>query len=156
MVEQVFLPVGEVWFMHNVNTQFTMWRGRGQRAEVFLKFIFIFGCSGSLWLNMGYSLLAVSRIYSSLCCSGFLLWWLRLLQSWGCRHLGLDTPGLVESSWTRDWTCVSCIGRWILIHCTTRKVQEKNFSCLAINVNFISQKQSSKFDTLYDSFCMKL
>ena len=27
----------------------------------------------------------------------------------------------VESSWTRDWTHVPCIGMWILIHCTTRE-----------------------------------
>ena len=35
-------------------------------------------------------------------------------------------PGLfavlhVGSSWTRDRTCVPCIGRWILIHCTIRE-----------------------------------
>ena len=28
----------------------------------------------------------------------------------------------VESSWTRDRTCVPCKGRWILIHCTTREI----------------------------------
>ena len=28
----------------------------------------------------------------------------------------------VESSWTRDQTHVPCIGRRILIHCTTREV----------------------------------
>ena len=28
----------------------------------------------------------------------------------------------VGSSRTRDWTCVPCIGRWILNHCTTREV----------------------------------
>ena len=27
------------------------------------------------------------------------------------------------SSWPRDWTCVSCIGRWILHHCTTWEAQ---------------------------------
>ena len=39
------------------------------------------------------------------------LWCMVLVASW---H--------VESSWTRDRTCVPCIGRWILIHCTTREV----------------------------------
>ena len=29
--------------------------------------------------------------------------------------------GMWESSWTRDWTCDPCIGRWILIYWTTRK-----------------------------------
>ena len=27
-----------------------------------------------------------------------------------------------ESSWTRDRTHVPCIGRWVLIHCTTREI----------------------------------
>ena len=34
----------------------------------------------------------------------------------------LVAPQHVESSWTRDRTCVPCIGRQILIHCTTREV----------------------------------
>ena len=37
---------------------------------------------------------------------------------------GLVAPLQVESFWTRDQTQVPCIGRWILIHCTTRKVQK--------------------------------
>ena len=28
----------------------------------------------------------------------------------------------MESSWTRNWPCVPCNGRWIFIHCTTREV----------------------------------
>ena len=31
-------------------------------------------------------------------------------------------PWYVGCSWTRDRTCVPCIGRQILIHCTTREV----------------------------------
>ena len=34
---------------------------------------------------------------------------------------GLVAPQHVGSSWTRDWTHVSCIGRWILYHWTTRE-----------------------------------
>ena len=34
---------------------------------------------------------------------------------------GLVAPWQVESSRTRDWTCVPCIGRQILIHCTARE-----------------------------------
>ena len=30
-------------------------------------------------------------------------------------------PSSGESSWLRDWTCFSCIGRWILYHWTTRE-----------------------------------
>ena len=37
-----------------------------------------------------------------------------------CR--GIDDPRHVESPWTRDRIYVPCIGRWILIHCTTREV----------------------------------
>ena len=35
---------------------------------------------------------------------------------------GLVFPWHVSSSWTRDRTCVPCIGRQVLIHCTTREV----------------------------------
>ena len=35
---------------------------------------------------------------------------------------GLSCSEPVRSSWTRDQTHVSCIGRQILIHCTTREV----------------------------------
>ena len=27
----------------------------------------------------------------------------------------------MESSWTRNWTRVPCVGRWIFIHCTTKE-----------------------------------
>ena len=55
------------------------------------------------------------------------------------------TPGLscsVASSWTRDWIYVSCIGRWILIHWTTREVP-------ALSVfNMIAKKFKITFGTL--------
>ena len=47
------------------------------------------------------------------------------LATWfnNCMWLaGLVAPWHVESSGTRDWTCVPCIGRWIPIHCTTKEV----------------------------------
>ena len=37
-------------------------------------------------------------------------------------HMGLVVPQHVRSSWTRDRTCVPCIGRRILNHCATREV----------------------------------
>ena len=37
-------------------------------------------------------------------------------------HTGLVVPQHVESSQTRDQTCVPCIGRQILILCTTREI----------------------------------
>lgn len=36
--------------------------------------------------------------------------------------MGVVAPRHVEPSWTRDCICVSCIGRWSLICCTTRDV----------------------------------
>ena len=70
-------------------------------------------------------------------CRGFLLWWLLLVWSIGCRctgssscsvwaqelwHMGLVAPWSVESSWTKNQTPVSCTGRQIVIHCTQREV----------------------------------
>ena len=39
------------------------------------------------------SLVATSGGYSSLQCSGFLLWWLLLLQSMGSRYMGFSSCG---------------------------------------------------------------
>ena len=64
-------------------------------------------------------------------CSGFLLLWLRSLQSSGSRVYRLQQMRHAGSvvvphrhvgySWTRDWTRVSCIDRWILNHWATRE-----------------------------------
>ena len=110
---------------------------------LFLKFIYFI----YFWLRWvfigarGLSLVAASRGYSLLWCAGFSLRWLLLLQSMGSRLSGLHqlwctdlvAPRHVGSSWTRARTCVPCIGRRILNHCTTREVlitffNEKNFS----------------------------
>ena len=92
-----------------------------------------------LWVFVaarGLSLVVVSGGYSLLQCVGFSLWWhfswstgsvcagfsscsMKAQQLW---HMGLGALYHVESSWTRDWTRVSCIGRQILIHCSTRGV----------------------------------
>ena len=37
------------------------------------------------------------------------------------RCMGLVVPWHVGSSQTRDWTCVPCVGRQILNHCTIRE-----------------------------------
>ena len=114
----------------------------------FILFIYFWLC----WVFVavhGLSLVAVSGGYSLLRCVGFSLQWLLLLQSMGSRHtgfsscgtraqqlwlagsraqaqqlwhIGLVAPWHVGSSWTRDRTCVSCIGRRILNHCTTMEV----------------------------------
>ena len=36
--------------------------------------------------------------------------------------MALAVPRHVESSWTRDQTCVPCVGRQILIHSATKEV----------------------------------
>ena len=83
---------------------------------------------------MGYSLVAVSRGYSSLQCTGFSLQWLLLLRSTGSRaqaqefwRTGLVAPRHVRSSQTRARTRVPCIGRRILNHCATREALEGRF-----------------------------
>ena len=45
---------------------------------------------------------------------------MQVQQLW---HLGSVALSYKESSWTRDWIHVPCIGRWILIPCTTKEVQ---------------------------------
>ena len=92
----------------------------------------------------GLSLVAASGVYSSLWCAGFSLRWLLLLRSMGSRRAGFSSCGMwaqylwctglvtprhvgssgTRRSWTRDQTRVSCIGRQILHHCTTREVLE--------------------------------
>ena len=86
----------------------------------------------------GLSLVAASGGYSS--CMGFSLQWLILWildsRAFGLQQLwcmGLVTSQHVESSWTRDQTCVPCIGRWILNHLTTRKVLFYNFSMVELH-----------------------
>ena len=66
-----------------------------------------------------FSLVTVSRGYSLLWCASFPLGVVSLLSEW-C----MDLVALwhMESSQTRDRTHVPCIGRQILIHCTTREV----------------------------------
>ena len=62
------------------------------------------------WLDCVFATFSSCSAKSSHCC-GF---------SW-CGH-GLVALRLVESYQIRDWNCVPCIGRGILIHCTTREV----------------------------------
>ena len=78
------------------------------------------------WLHLiffaavcGLSLVVVSWEYSLVVVSG--------IQSAGtvAWRTGLGSPQHVESSWTRDQTCVSVIGRQTLAHWTTREVPPK-------------------------------
>ena len=95
--------------------------------SVWLLWVFVAAC--------GLSLVVVSRGYSSLWSQAFSVWWLLLLQSTRSRRAGFsscDALALactsfvsqkhVGSSWTRDRTWVTCIGRWTLHHWATREV----------------------------------
>ena len=57
------------------------------------------------------------------CSVGFPLRW--LLSSWRPGSVALRH---VESSWTRDWTCAPCIGRWVLYHWTTSRVLQYSYN----------------------------
>ena len=95
----------------------------------FLKISFIyllfFGYAGSSLLCVGYSLAMMHRLIAV--ASRRRAWVLGMqapivvahgLQSLGSAvwHKGLVALHHVEIFWTRDWTCVLCIGSWILNH----------------------------------------
>ena len=112
------------------------------KLSVFKVFIYFWRC----WVIIaarGLSLVVVSRRYCSLLlCSGSSLQWLLLWSTnssargfsscsawaprWRC--LCLVALWLVESSWTKDWNRVLCIGRLILNPWTTREVLFKVMS----------------------------
>ena len=95
----------------------------------------MFGCAGSSLLHRS-SLVVVSKGYSLVIVCRFLV---AAEASLGAGHrpsvqglqylwfMGLVAAWLVESSPARVQTCVPCIGRWILIHCTTREAPPPNF-----------------------------
>ena len=106
-----------------------MWTTGGDvREDIFLNYLFIFGCSGSLSLRpvsscgehrLLFVLLRELLIAGASRCraqapgqAGFS----------SCRAPGLTAPLPVETSQTRDRTRVLCLGRQILIHWTTREV----------------------------------
>ena len=77
----------------------------------------------------GLSLVVASRGCSLLWCVGFSVQWPLVvelgLEAHGLRqlrHRGSVFPWHVESSQTRDRTCFPCIGRQILIHCTSGEI----------------------------------
>ena len=63
--------------------------------------------------------------------------------------LGKNTGvGCQQIFWTKDWTCVcyiSCIGRWILYHCTTEMGIPDHLTCLLRNLH-AGKKQQLKWD----------
>ena len=70
-------------------------------------------------------------------CHGFSCCRVRALgtQAQWLHCTGLVARRHVQSSWTRNRTCIPCIGRWILIHWTTRGVPSHALpSKLALNL----------------------
>ena len=82
-----------------------------------------------------FSLVKKNKGYSLLQCPGFSLW-----QNTDSRHLGFSSRNTwahqlrhtgfsclrhMESSQTKDQTRVPCTGSRILIHCTTKEIQEE-------------------------------
>ena len=97
-------------------------------------FKFLFGCTGSLLLHRLFSSCSEQGLVSS-CgvqdshCRGFSCREQAVdmqasevavprLELW---HMGLVALQHVGSSQTRDWTCVSCAGRWIPYYWATRE-----------------------------------
>ena len=79
--------------------------------NLFIIYLFIFGCVGSSLLRTGFLLVAASRGYSSLWCTGFSLQWLLLLQSTGSRRAGFSSCG----SWALELRLSSFGARaWLL------------------------------------------
>ena len=88
------------------------------------------------WLSLacpcctGFSLVAASGGYSPVAVSGLLVAGTSLVPEYKLQsvpaqwlwHTGLVALRCVGSSRIRDWTHVSCIGRWTLNHWTTREV----------------------------------
>ena len=83
-------------------------------------------------VTQNFSSCGKQMLLSSCVYVGFSLQWLLLLWSMVSRahrlqhlwYISLLAPRYVESSWTRNWTHVPCIGRQILKPWTTRKVQD--------------------------------
>ena len=125
-------------------------------------YLFPFSGTGSLLLQAGFSLIAVSRGYCLLRSTGFSLPWLLWLQSTGCGHSGFEQFGLagsrtqaqwwwctclaalrhVWSFWTRNRTRVPCSGRQILNHWTTRRIPPINSLHANLSQNLLGGEPS--------------
>ena len=83
----------------------------------------------------GFSLVAVHRLLTAAASLdveqvGFSSFCSRAPTAWlnSCGHWLIVALRYVGSSWTRDRTHVSCIGRWILYHCNTWEAPYLNSS----------------------------
>ena len=104
--------------------------------NTFLLFIYFLAVLGLHWCTWAFSSCGAwdSHCGGVSCCRAQVLGtWVQ--QLW-CMHL--DALWHVESVWTRDWTCVPCIGGQILNHWTTREVQHfsSKSSFIALEITF--------------------
>ena len=93
------------------------WGGRATFIFIFLIFLAVLGlcCCAA----RGLSLVAVSRAYSSLWCTGFSLWWLLLLQSTGSRPVAsvVVAHGLISCGLRALEHRLSSCGAWAQLLC---------------------------------------
>ena len=114
-------------------THFPHWKAALMvlNSACFKKNLFIFRPH---WIFVAWIFQLQLWVSSSLQGTGFSLWWLLLLWSTCCRGartsvlvvhgLSYPTQNLPEPG---NWTCVSCTGRQILNHWTTREVPNGTF-----------------------------
>ena len=124
-------PKALLWFLKKKSSDIL----GNDRISVILRdtiYFHFFGCRGCA----GSSLLL--RAFSS--CSER---WLVFAEHrrWACRLQELWCTGLValqhvESSQTRDWTCVPSIGRQIPVHWATREVPFSHFNLSEMRAHF--------------------
>ena len=101
---------------------------RFYNVSVFIIYLFIFSCAGSLLLGKAFCSFGEGGLLSAVVqrlliaaspAVGYSPWHAVVFS--GC-HTGLVALRHVRSSWTGDWTRVPCTGRQFLIHCVTREV----------------------------------
>ena len=105
----------------------------GLSCCVWLSLVVARGRLSLLW-SVGLTVAAWAPLFAVICgprCGGLSCFGAPALGCLGCSRCDLLALAALqhwEPSWTRDQTRVPCIGRWILIHYTTRKVLATFFS----------------------------
>ena len=70
--------------------------------------------------------------------------------------MGLVAPKPMESSWTRDQTCVPCISRWIPINCTIRKVWRSFLKDDMVGDSVVKNLSANVGDSWFDPWVRKI
>ena len=121
----------------------------GEKSLNFI-YVFIFGCTGSLLLCGAALHCGVPAFHRGGVSYGAQALEYRLSRCGACP---LVAPQHLEYSQTTDRTCVPCIIRQILIHCTTKEVLKRFFfffeegMCISFHVGkycLTEQKQGQK------------